>query len=598
MVDLRKSLTDSYPFIAQGAMLIQFLNRALKSAQSGEDHAQYWFWLSLSLTFAVIYGSVALQTAFSGDYVVHDDARQHIFWMRRFLDPDLFPQDLIADYFESVAPLGFVAVYRFFAWFGLDPIGVHQLLPLGLSLVMTFYCYGVSIQILPVPAAGFISSLLLNQVSWSEDNLPSGTPRAFVYPLFLAFLYYLQRRSLIPCLIAIALLSLFYPHYTLIAIVILGLQLLRWQKGRPSLSRHGQDYRFCAVGMGMAILTMLPYVLADSPYNPVVTLAQAKQMPEFASYGRTAFFSDHFWEFWVTGPRSGIAPPIFPPLIWASVLLPLMWPLAKYFPLAKQVTNQVRVLPQVCVAAFTLFFAAHAVLFELHLPNRYTSHSLRMVMAIAAGMVLVMVLEPFVRSLVTTTQRLLTKQMLLAGFIIFLILSPLLDGRFGERAYIIGEEPEIYEFFAQQPKDIVVASVAMEARNIPTFSQRSVLVSREHAIPFHLGYYQTFRQRVLDLLAAQYSPDINILRQFTQHYGIDFWLLDKTTFTPTYPLINWITQYRPLVRRISRQLESGMEPALKQAIARCTLLTGKEVIVLDAQCSISRTDTIDQASMP
>ncbi|MEB3885120.1 hypothetical protein [Lyngbya sp. CCY1209] len=61
-------------------------------------------WLGLSLVFATIYGGLAIAEAFSQDYVIQDDARQHVFWMRRFLDPDLFPNDAIADYFQSVAP--------------------------------------------------------------------------------------------------------------------------------------------------------------------------------------------------------------------------------------------------------------------------------------------------------------------------------------------------------------------------------------------------------------------------------------------------------------------------------------------------------------
>lgn len=65
------------------------------------------FWLSLSFAFAIIYGLIALQKAFSNEYVIQDDARQHVFWMRRFIDPDLFPNDLIADYFQSVAPWGY-----------------------------------------------------------------------------------------------------------------------------------------------------------------------------------------------------------------------------------------------------------------------------------------------------------------------------------------------------------------------------------------------------------------------------------------------------------------------------------------------------------
>lgn len=42
--------------------------------------------------------------------------------MRRFLDSELFPQDLIADYFQSVAPWGYKAFYRVITSLDIDPI--------------------------------------------------------------------------------------------------------------------------------------------------------------------------------------------------------------------------------------------------------------------------------------------------------------------------------------------------------------------------------------------------------------------------------------------------------------------------------------------
>lgn len=65
------------------------------------------FWFSLALTFAAIYASLAMKTAFSAQYVVQDDARVYVFWMQRFLEPDLLKGDFITDYFKSVTPLGF-----------------------------------------------------------------------------------------------------------------------------------------------------------------------------------------------------------------------------------------------------------------------------------------------------------------------------------------------------------------------------------------------------------------------------------------------------------------------------------------------------------
>ena len=52
---------------------------------------------------------------------MQDDARQHVFWMQRFIDSELFPHDLIADYFQSVAPTGYTTLYRIAAALGSIP---------------------------------------------------------------------------------------------------------------------------------------------------------------------------------------------------------------------------------------------------------------------------------------------------------------------------------------------------------------------------------------------------------------------------------------------------------------------------------------------
>src|SRR5712691_1081892 len=78
-------------------------------------------WLFAALAVALIYSLRALHLAFRVPYLVQDDARQHIFWMRRYLDPALFPNDLIANYFQTVAPIGYKAFYWIFAKFCVDP---------------------------------------------------------------------------------------------------------------------------------------------------------------------------------------------------------------------------------------------------------------------------------------------------------------------------------------------------------------------------------------------------------------------------------------------------------------------------------------------
>ena len=167
-------------------MLIKTLNKILLP-DTKISQKQVFFWFSLSLIFTAVYAILALQQAFSSEYVVQDDARQHVFWMLRFIEPNLFPDNLIADYFQSVAPAGYSNFYRGFAALGISPLLLNKLLPLGLGLIASGYFFAFSMQILPLPITSFMATLMFNQNIWRKDDLVSATPRAFIYPLFLAF---------------------------------------------------------------------------------------------------------------------------------------------------------------------------------------------------------------------------------------------------------------------------------------------------------------------------------------------------------------------------------------------------------------------------
>ena len=269
-----------------------------------------------SLLISLLFSSIALSYAFSHDYVIQDDARHHVFWMHRFLDPALFPNDLIADYFQTVAPLGYVWLYKISAWVQIDPITLNKLLPLGLGLMMTAYCFGVCMELWPVPLAAFASTVLLNEWVWAEDNLISATPRAFVYPIFLGFLYYFMRRSLWPCLFMILLQGLFYPQYALIIIVFLLLNLipnpktfLQWGREVSPFFTHNpylETAKLCGIGITLACSILLIFKLTSSGFGPVGTLQEAQQMIEFTDIGRFPFFDKNPWCFWLSKKNSGL----------------------------------------------------------------------------------------------------------------------------------------------------------------------------------------------------------------------------------------------------------------------------------------------------
>ena len=552
----------------------------------------YLFWLLLSLVFALWFSSMAMQEAFSQSYVIQDDARQHVFWMRRFLDTNAFPNDPIADYFQAVAPSGYTEFYRLAANLGFDPVVFSKVLPLGLTLITTGYSFGLCLELLPMPAVGFGASLLLNQIIWVNDDVVSGTPRAFVYPLLTAFLFYLVRRSLLPCLITIVLQGLFYPQTVLLSAGLLTAQLLDWRRGLPRLSRHAADYRFCCIGIGVAIAILLPYALSTSDYGPVATWNDALTMPEFQPGGRVAFFSDDGnWKFWVEGGRSGLLPRYdrLPVALYAAIALPMMLWGSRWFPLTRHLRPPMRLLWDLIIVSLAWYGLAYAVLYRLHLPSRYTQHTFRIGLALATAIALLILVDALLHWAEVAHGKHRWRNAVALGLSVaialVLLLFPLF-GQFPRPGYIEGDYPDLYVFFAQQPTDTVIASIADEASNIPSFSVRSVVTAREYAIPYHLGYYREFVQRTTDVITAQYSPNLDTLRTVTNRYNVDFWLLDRKAFAPIYLRRSWVNQYPAVTRPIMRSLRQGRIPMLQAVQFPCAVFENADVLVVDAACAV------------
>ena len=186
-------------------------------------------WLIPSLGFAIYFALISLHYAFSQDYLIQDDVRIHIVWLQRFLDPDLFPKDFLADYFTYFLPWGFKGIYWLGAKVGIEPLIFAKILPSILGLITAVYVFYFSLEIIPKQFTAFLSSLMITQLIWTNDDLISATPRAFVYPLFAAFLYYLATEKLFACLLTMFLMGLFYPQVLLVEISILGLRRINFK---------------------------------------------------------------------------------------------------------------------------------------------------------------------------------------------------------------------------------------------------------------------------------------------------------------------------------------------------------------------------------
>lgn len=575
----------------------------------GRSRRATGLWLGLAVGFAIACGWASVTAALAGPYVVQDDARQHLFWMRRYLDADLFPGDLLADYFQSVAPLGYRLLYWLPAQMGIDPLVVGAWMPPLLGVVATGLAFRVATAIAPVPWVGFLAATQLNIGLWIRDDLASATPRAFVFPLFLAFLDGVLRSSWAMTLAAIALLGLFYPQYVLVAVATLAVRAAVLAHGRYGGRDQGdrdphtlKALRLALVGVGVGVVTLCLYKLQSSAYGPVISVEQARSLPEFVRGGRAVFFRDDWAAYWLMGHRSSLLPKalLTPVTLGAAVALPAI-ALRGWRGGGPTIARSGLALLGQWIAGSVLCFAvAHVVLFRLHLPGRYTQYGTMLLMPIAAALVWGVVVETLGTR--ATGWRRMAARSLPVILTVAVLLYPFSLGRFPNGHYMGGRAPAVYEFLAALPKDVVIAGISDELDNVPTFARRSVLSAREYGIPYHWGYYQQFRDRVAATLAALYSPDLATVAAFQRRYGVDFWLLDLETFTLPYLRAEgtwerenrWFAQFQPVYDEAIAHLQGARGPVLASAIAApCIAFQSSTFRVLDGSCLAKLAATAD-----
>ena len=551
-------------------------------------------WLIMSLAIAVLYRLPALHNAFSAPYVVQDDARQHVFWMQRFLNPDLFPQDLLADYFQSVAPWGYATLYHLAARVGIDPWVLNKILPVVIALVATALVFFIVMELVQRPLAAFVSAMFFSQMLPVRDDVVAATPVAFFHPFFLVFLLCLLRRWWWPCALSIFLLGWFYPQGVLVMAATLGLRgltLVRWQKGRFTLVGTKADYWVIGSGLLAAFLALLPYALQDSAYGPVLMVAQAREMFALSPSGWSKFFDEDFADFWLFGKRTGLLPLEWStldlkvqPQVWLTLALPCLLVLPGRSTLAKRNAGRIALLLQVAIASTLCFVVAHLLLFELHLPNRYTEHSFRAIAALGAGVAIALILDRCRLSQQSPPRR-------SVGLTVLMVwaLAPLIVGlAAGESRgnYIHGQFPELYQYLQSQPEDVVTAGLDAEINNLPSFTNRSIFVGGQgFALPYHLGYYDEVSRRSVELITAQYSDDPAVVQAFLDKNAIDFWLVAEEMFTPEWIQTNaWLLQYSRSTDAPQQAIANPEATVLEGMIDRCAIAQFDALLLLDTGC--------------
>jgi hypothetical protein len=322
----------------------------------------------------------------------------------------------------------------------------------------------------------------------------------------------------------------------------------------------------------------------------MVSAAEGVTMPEFLPGGRIEVFREGFVGYWLTGRHTGMfaSLPLNTLVYGLFLLLALLWTRKTRSRLISRLSPEIGIFPRVILTSLVMFFMAHALLFRLYLPSRYTAHSFRISLALSAGICAVVVLD----ALFEIAERMAKEKALLvplavctaAVLIVVVVFYPAFNGSLSRQKYKIGKYASLYEFLSNQPKSAVIASLSREVDDLPVFAKRSILVGRQIALPYHKKYHNEMRQREIDLISAQYCTDIADLQRFIRHYDISFLLVDKRAFTPEYLAGDkWFLQFQPEASNALARLRNSELPVLKGLLDRFTVLGIEDLVLLDAR---------------
>ena len=505
--------------------------------------------------------------------VFQTDAQIHEYWMRRFQDPALFDDPLTNALLDTgYSPAGFRLLY-WLASHVVDPVLFGELLPLVLQPLAVWLVFRiVRDHVAWRPAAWIAAALFL--VPWEIHRFSGGHPRAFAQPIVLLAVFLLLRRRNLAAALVPAVGLLLYPPAALVALAIVVLAALE-RKQRFFVDRTRAAWAGAGVA-GVAVVALTTRLV--SGYHPLVSADEARSYPEFGPHGQMHFFASstlHSLQqnhsgFFLQEPGSILA-------VTALVLL-LVRPRN-----ATLLRWEVWCVP---IASLALFVAAHALLFRLYLPHRYT-YALLPFFCIVIGVALRPTLEalearsrlllwtapalPLALALLALTIFPLGPQQSLSGFgswlanaekhlaaglALGLVLAGILQVRrrrerglltlavaatlvagtllFAEVRFAGGgvspakaacRHDGLYRHLRTLPKDAIIAGDPFDLNCVPIAARRPVVISTKLYQPWEREYFRMIRGRMLATVEASYGPSIGSIVDLRNRYGADYFVV-------------------------------------------------------------------------
>ena len=477
------------------------------------------------------------------------DAAHHIFWLYRYVDQNLFPNDITVDYLRTSAPLGYRALYSMLAPV-FDPVIASKWVSVVLFACSAWLAWLMG-RAVPGPDAdlrGFLTlaALLVMMSLYPQTDMLAtmGMQRAFGLPITLLTLLGLVSGRYLLVGLSWILAALFYP----VLLPVLGLSagvvflrdLLRNRQMPPRWILNG-------VAAALAVALALWGVPQIGALGPAIPYAEAMTMPEFGSGGRL--------DLW--GPaQPGVA-------IWHG-MTGLGWRIEIMVGLAIAAAIAIwqregRLIPlgawAMAVTGLGLWLLLRlyptVFMFGLYLPNRHPRW------AIAAFGALVLSAGAFaayqwMRLRVRPDAQPLLRVATLAVASMAALACLVPEAMRHWRQPVDADLARTYAFLETQPKNVLIAAHPDLADYIPLFSKRSVLASTETSMPWMRGYYDLMKPRLEASLRAAYATSIVEMNAALAPYDVSL----MVTGPQSWSSASYVQPHDALVQALRKQGET------------------------------------------
>ncbi|HEY0326820.1 MAG TPA: hypothetical protein VGC46_12705 [Allosphingosinicella sp.] len=549
-------------------------------------------WRGLLYTLAAVTALIYTYLAFFepgtltyAPFTIQDDARQFLAWMSRLGNEAAMQGDLIADYWQSVCPPFYRAIYAAAAAIGLTPTVFARLLPLALLALSAWMAWRVALLMTKRPLAAFVAAAFVVSFVLHEDSIYSATPRAFSTPLFLLFLDGLLRNRGWTMIPALFVLGLLYPSTAIVGVTMIGLSRIGWRPFRIDFGLR--SWLLGGLAAGAVVLAALPLADSADRWEPSLTVSEALAMPNLGTpQGRSTIVGLSGNIDYLCSARMGVLPEIVP--CWSTrwAVLPNLLLLVPMLLLAWAAVRRTRYQPDeepgdliyvwAIVAGVAWFLVALAVAFSLHLPSRFTQRTLSILEFLAIGQMLGLMLD---RWATEGRRRGLAIVGGLTGLFFLASFATPLPG------FNRPSDPEAIRLIAAMPEGTMIGGVSDQLDFVPALTGRKALATIEHSIPYHTGYFGPLQQRLEASLAAVASPDPAALADYVTRFRVDVIAVDRALVEHGELPDRWATVV-PRAMGEARAMLARQPSALRQRAAACALHRG-ELMLLDAPCLAS-----------